>query len=93
MAHLKYPTFCQKLPHVIISYKLIFKANPYIRQLLLLLKYCNYGTAQMQLHIRARVLLYQHMCANMLPFTCDEGLASPTYCTHVLHEGLHTRVT
>ena len=50
----------------------------------------SYGTTQMQLHTCARVLLYQHACANMLSVTCDGVLASLTYCTHVLHEGLHT---
>ena len=45
-----------------------------------------------QLHARAYVLVYQHMCVNMLPFMCDRVLASLTYCTRMLHEGLHTRM-
>ena len=49
-----------------------------------------YGTAQMQLYTCAHVLVCQHACVNMLPVTCDGALASLTYCTHVLHEGLHT---
>ena len=46
----------------------------------------------MQLHTRARVLFCQHACANILPITCDGVLASLTYCTCVLHDGLHTRM-
>ena len=52
----------------------------------------KYGTAQMQLHARTRVLLCQHTCVNMLPVTCDGVLASLIYCTRVLHKGLHTRM-
>ena len=51
-----------------------------------------YAAAQMQLHTHACVLLCQHVSANMLPVTCDGVLASLTYCTRVLHEGLHTRM-
>ena len=46
----------------------------------------------MQLHTCVRVLLCQHVCANMLPVTCDGVLTSLTYCTCMLHEGLHTRM-
>ena len=50
----------------------------------------SYGTAQMQLHTCAHVLVCLHMCVKMLPITCDGVLVSLTYCTHVLHKGLHT---
>ena len=50
----------------------------------------SYGTAQMQLHTHAHVLVSLHVCVNLLPITCDGVLASLTSCTHVLHEGLHT---
>ena len=46
----------------------------------------------MQLHTGTRVLVRQHACVNMLPVMCDGVLASLTYCTCVLHEGLHTRM-
>ena len=46
----------------------------------------------MQLHTRMCVLVCQHACATMLPVMCDGVLASLTYCTRVLHEGLHTRM-
>ena len=46
----------------------------------------------MQLHTRSHVLVCQHSCVNMLPITCDGVLASLTYCTRMLHEGLHTRM-
>ena len=49
-------------------------------------------TTQMQLHTHAHVLAYPHACANMCPVTSDRTLVSLTYCTQVLHEGLHTRV-
>ena len=49
-------------------------------------------TTPMQLHTRAYVLAYSHACANMCPVMSDGTLASLTYCTQVLHEGLHTRV-
>ena len=52
----------------------------------------KYSTAQMQFHTRACVLACPHTCANMCPVTSDGTLTSLTYCTHVLHEGLHTRV-
>ena len=53
----------------------------------------SYGTTtQIQLHTCAQALLCQHACVNMLPVTCDGVLASLTYCTCVLHEGLHTRM-
>ena len=38
----------------------------------------------------ARALACQHVYVNMLPITCDGVLACLTYCTQVLHEGLHT---
>ena len=40
----------------------------------------------------ACVLACSHTCANMCPITSDGTLVSLTYCTRVLHEGLHTRV-
>ena len=40
----------------------------------------KYGTAQMQLHTRVRVLVCQHACVNMLSITCDGVLASLAYC-------------
>ena len=46
----------------------------------------------MQLHTRACVLVCQHACVNLLPVTCNGVLASLTYCTHMLLEGLHTRM-
>ena len=51
-----------------------------------------YGTTQMQLHTRARVLVCQHACVNLLHVTCVGVLMSFTYCTHVLHMGLHTHM-
>ena len=51
-----------------------------------------YGTAQIQLHTHARVLVCQHACVNMLSIMCDGVLVSLTYCTHMLHEGLHTHM-
>ena len=50
----------------------------------------KYGTTQMQLHTRMRVLDCPHACASMCPVMSDGTLASLTYCTCVLHEGLHT---
>ena len=44
----------------------------------------------MQLRTLAHVLACQHVCVNMLSVTCDGVLTSLTYCTCVLHEGLHT---
>ena len=40
----------------------------------------------------ARVYWLANTCVNMLPVMCDGVLASLTYCTRVLHEGLHTRM-
>ena len=37
------------------------------------------------------VLACQHACVNMLSIMYDGVLVSLTYCTCVLHEGLHTR--
>ena len=51
-----------------------------------------YGTVQMQLHTRVRLLACPHACASFCPVTSNGTLVSLTYCTHVLHEGLHTRV-
>ena len=39
---------------------------------------------------QACVLVSQPACVNMLPVTCDGVLVSFTYCTLMLHEGLHT---
>ena len=44
----------------------------------------------MQLHTLAYVLACPHTCANMCPITSEGTLTSLTYCTHVLHKGLHT---
>ena len=48
-----------------------------------------YSTAQMQLHTRAHVLACPHACANMCLVTSDGTLVSLTYCTCMLHKGLH----
>ena len=50
-----------------------------------------YGTAQMQLHTRV-CTGFLHACENVLRVTCDGVLSSLTYCTCVLHEGLHTHM-
>ena len=44
----------------------------------------------MQFHTCVCVLVCLHAYVNMLPVMCDGVL--PTYCTHVLHEGLHTHM-
>ena len=54
-------------------------------------EHVTYGTTQIQLHTRTCTGL-SHACANMCPVTSDGTLVSLTYCTRVLHEGLHTRV-
>ena len=36
----------------------------------------SYGTAQIQLHTCAHILVCLHMCINMLPITCDGVLVS-----------------
>ena len=51
-----------------------------------------YGTAQMRLCTCVCVLSFPHVCANMCPVMSNGTLTSLTYCTRMLHKGLHTRV-